>query len=40
MVMSHGYDPVAMVGVPRAVRAPVDVLRLYIEMVLELLFAA
>jgi hypothetical protein len=29
-----------MVGVPKAVKAPVDVLRLYIEMVLVLWFAA
>ena len=38
MATSHGLAPVAIVAGERAVRAPVVVLRLYIEMVLPLLF--
>ena len=37
MAMPVGFVPAAMVGVPRAVRAPVPVLRLYIDMVAELI---
>ena len=38
--MSSLFDPVAIAGVARAVSAPVDILREYIETVLEPLLTA
>ena len=39
MVMPNGFVPATIVGVPRAVKAPVLVLRLYIEILFEVWLA-